>query len=373
MLVKIDPQSGNDLEEAEVMSFASLPFNGDSNAREEHLEDLIAENASVIESANGDDSGESLLIIGRQVRTTTSKRMDLVALDGSGVLILIEVKRDAEDMKHRKDHAEIQAVRYAAGLAKLRSVDDIVTNLYGPYIARYQASELEREGGKRTAEEWARKKILEFMRDNDIDRDRLNHDQRIVLIGASFDEDTKSAAAWMARNGMPIRLIEVQPVRVGDCYFLNITQVLPVSLYEDYYVDVVTKEDGRKSALKSMPSGITRTARIRLDAIIEAGLVGIGDEIYFKKQPDNLAVIVDGRRCRYKGRELSILQWSKELTGWGAVNIYEWIVHVPSGQLLDDLRVTLEQQLEADTISSDATDDDSNSQPDQVADSIGIE
>jgi hypothetical protein len=67
-----------------------------------------------------------MLVIGRQVINETNRRMDLVALDNTGAIILIEVKRDPKDMMYRKDNAEIQAVRYAASLATLRTIDDLV-------------------------------------------------------------------------------------------------------------------------------------------------------------------------------------------------------------------------------------------------------
>ena len=105
------------LEEAEDVSFASLPIRADgSSAKEADLEDLITNNVNMIEATGDDD--ETLLVIGRQVRTSTGKVMDLVALDNTGAITLIEVKRDTRDVKARSDHAEIQAVRYAASLAR---------------------------------------------------------------------------------------------------------------------------------------------------------------------------------------------------------------------------------------------------------------
>ena len=83
------------------------------------------------------------------------------------------------------------------------------------------------------------------MTDNQINPARLNHTQRIVLIGASFDPDTWSAAAWLAANGLPIRMIEVQPHKVGDLYLLNATQLIPVAVYEDIYVSVLPGSEGR--------------------------------------------------------------------------------------------------------------------------------
>lgn len=365
MLAKIDPSKGTDAEVLDLIRFKDLPFDG-KGAREEHLEDLIADNVYLIESAFGDDDSYTLLIIGRQVYTTTQRRMDLVAIDSSGALILIEVKRDAEDVKNRKDHAEIQSVRYAASLAKLRTVDELVSNIYGPYIQRFCNEELQNKGGGRTAEEWARRKLDQFIRENDVDDSQLNHRQEIVLVGASFDEDTKSAAAWIAKYGVPFRVIEVQPIQYGKEYFLNVVQIIPPAEYEDFYVDLVRPRVKSSSGAKSSTKTAGSYSRPRLPKIVEYGLVKKGDELFIRGDKDKRATLIDGKTCRYKGEEMPILKWAKQMKGWSAVNIYDWLGHVPSDKLLEDLRVELEEQLakeEALTLTDTETDDAAQSTP----------
>ena len=63
-----------------------------------------------------------------------SARNDLVALDGSGSLVLIEIKRDSSDMVARPEALEFQAVRYAASLAIIQSVDDLVERIFARYM-----------------------------------------------------------------------------------------------------------------------------------------------------------------------------------------------------------------------------------------------
>src|SRR5687768_14352841 len=77
-------------EETEEVPFSSIPI-GTKAALEAHLEEMIAENVNLIEASADDDGAETLLIIGRQVITDSGKRMDLVALDNTGAIILIEV------------------------------------------------------------------------------------------------------------------------------------------------------------------------------------------------------------------------------------------------------------------------------------------
>ena len=331
-----------ELEEAEGIRFASLPFSNSGNALEDHLEDLLAQNVNVIEEARDNDT-ESLLVIGRQVVTNTGKRMDLVALNNDGALILIEVKRDAQDVKAPDDHAEIQSVRYAASLATLKSQEDLVTRLYGPYIQKFGVDDLRNNGGARSPDEWARKKLGDFIRDNDINSASVNSTQKIVLIGAAFDSDTKSAAAWMAANGLPIRMIEVRPHTLDGIYYLNIEQIIPVPQYKDFYVDVTSKMTKRKTAA---PSGVPRKSRLRLADLFDAGKVKAGDDVWFSNARERIATLTTSQKCTFEGKEMSLLAWTKEVSGWSAVNIYEWVKHGPSDRLLEELRVELESDVE---------------------------
>ncbi|MFO8066930.1 MAG: hypothetical protein R6U11_05040, partial [Bacteroidales bacterium] len=59
--------------------------------------------------------------IGSQVTNSEKGRSDLTAIDDNGNLVLIEIKRDIEDIKARKEELEFQAIRYAAGYAKIKT------------------------------------------------------------------------------------------------------------------------------------------------------------------------------------------------------------------------------------------------------------
>ncbi len=363
MLVRIAINANvAEVEEAESILFASLPIGlsaSKTTAHEADLEDLLAANVDLIEgSGDGDDT---LLIIGRQVKTSSGKVMDLVALDSSGALSLIEVKRDEKDVKVRKDHAEIQSVRYAASLARLRTADDLVMKLYAPYIERYQAQDHAANGGARSSVEWARKKLADFIDTNKIPAERINHSQKIVLIGAGFDEDTKSAAAWMAKNGLPLRVVEVRPYSVGPGnYVLDIQQVIPPLLTEDFYVDVTSAGTARRRAATGAESG--RTSRLKLKDLLAAGVLKVGDAVWFKGKPDKQAYLTPDGGCSFEGSKMSLSSYSKAISGWSGVNNFAWIHHGPSDRLLGQLREEVEskqfaeeQALEAKSLALNAT------------------
>src|SRR5579885_296377 len=82
------------------------PVSLSSEILEEHLEDWIATDSSIL--------GEPLLIIGRQLIIPDVKdRLDLLALDPQGKAVIIELKRGK-----LKDPVDMQALRYASYISK---------------------------------------------------------------------------------------------------------------------------------------------------------------------------------------------------------------------------------------------------------------
>jgi len=330
----------NDLptvDQVEEIRFSDLPFR-EGSALERDLEELIANNVNLIEQ----DEEETMLVIGRQIRTGTGRVMDLVAIDNTGALTLIEVKRDMHDVRSRVDHAEIQSVRYAASLAALRTTDELVIHLFAPYIRKFvDTSKVDM--GSRTPEEWARKKLTDFLNNNQVPSNRVNHTQNIVLIGGSFDEDTKSAAAWMAANELPIRVIEVRPCQVGSEYCLDVQQVIPVPEYQDFYTDI-NRQPRSKSLSKSGPVGARRKRLGRAD-LFEAGYLRRGDEIFVSLDPEKRATVLDRKYCEFDGEKLTYLQWARQITGWSSVNIFQVMVLVSTGETFGTLRERLESEI----------------------------
>lgn len=116
MIIPIKIQDNIDLDdiESENKSFKSLCL------KEENIEEFLRKNIEVLI----DD--ETLLIVGRQVRNEKNGRSDLTAVDNSGNIVLIEIKRDRKDIEHRREAFEFQAIRYAASYATIEKTDDLV-------------------------------------------------------------------------------------------------------------------------------------------------------------------------------------------------------------------------------------------------------
>ena len=161
--IKIDSQnedskaivSGGSINETEFSSLGLL---------EKHIEDWIADNPGIL--------GDDLLIIHKQYSgfDKTNARLDLLAVDEDGKVVIIELKRD-----HTGSDAHWQAIRYASYIHRAQR-EDIVGILadYGK-ITRDEASD----------------RLRKHIGADDLNG--LNYDQRIILASHRFAPETTIA------------------------------------------------------------------------------------------------------------------------------------------------------------------------------------
>lgn len=287
---------------------------------------------------------EDMLVVGQQPRNVEGGRADLVAVDGQGNLVLIELKRDVADMMARREPFEFQAIRYAASYATLGTQHDVVERLYAPYIRRHQA-EMEMHG--LTPDEMASRRLKAFLEDNNAGQ-TFNQRQRIALIASGFDEQTLSACAWLARNGVDISCTKVGPVRYGEQLYLELETLVPVPKEEDLFVELaIPGESVTRSvrAARGETEASTRQTLPRMARLLEWGVIKVGDAVFIKDRPESIATILDARTVSYKGEKLRFNIWGQKVTTWSAINIYEWTVHQASGKTLDELRQNKMEQI----------------------------
>ena len=73
--------------------------------------------------------------------------------------------------------------------------------------------------------------------------------------------------------------------------------------------------------------------------LIEWGLVApLVDKIYIQGHDEQPALLLDPRTVAYRGETVSINDWAKQITGWRAINVYEWVVVAREGKTLATLR-----------------------------------
>jgi len=288
---------------------------------EARLEEFVRKNIGVLLP------DETLLIVGQQPKNKEGGRADLVAVDGHGDLVLIELKRDVEDARARREPFESQAIRYAASCAGISAPHDLVQGLFAPYVERHTG---EYDTGELTASERASKDLTDFLRKNEAEAS-FNRRQRIVLIASSFDPQVLSAAAWLAKNGIDIRCLRLSPIRYGQQSFLEVEQVIPPPSLDQYVVEFA--EHGGRRARRVTGEGLPRMAEL-----FEWKIVAPGDRIWIRDHEAESAEMIDQMYVSFEDQKMKYNDWGRKVTGWSSINIYEWTCHGPTKRILDALR-----------------------------------
>lgn len=192
-------------------SFSELKFR-----ERDHLQEWIANDPSTL--------GEELLIIQKEFNgfSETNERLDLLALDKLGNLVIIENKLDDSG----KD-VTWQVIKYASYCASLTKQD--ILNIYQDYL-----------GSSAIAQEM----ISEFFDNRDISEIVLNqglNSQRLILIAANFRKEVTSTVLWLMNFKIRLQCFKVTPFAFGDQLFLNVEQILPTKDTEDFAISIATK------------------------------------------------------------------------------------------------------------------------------------
>lgn len=294
------------------------------NMDEKDVEEIIKENSALI------TEDDSLLIVGQQVRNASNAISDLIGINQNGDIVLIEIKRDIRDITMRREAFEFQAIRYAASLAKLKDIDALIHQIYVPYLEKSTAKLTD----GLTIIEQARRNILNFFRDNEIAQEDFNEKQQVILVASDFDDQTKSAVAWLNQNGVDIHCYKLVPYKINDELYIASERILPLDNYEDYFIDPSNRSTGSQLRQKRT---YTRRSLPRIDVMLEWGIVKAGDQLKAKNH-DSTATLLSSGNVDVDGEEKSLQQWLKEVTGWSSVQTYAMAIHVETNKELSELR-----------------------------------
>lgn len=311
--------SKNEAIYVEPTSFSELQMT------EHDLEELIKHNTNLI------SEDESMLIVGQQVRNSDNGICDLVALNQNGDLVLIEIKRDKKDIEARREAFEFQAIRYAAGFATITDIDDLISKIYAPFLEKNQNNH---HNPTLTITEQANRNIVSFFEENNITIEDFNQRQQIILVASDFDLQTKSAVAWLNQSGVEINCYKLIPYKIKEELYIDSEKILPLDQYEDYYVDLKGKSTTSKIKSKRQSN---RRSLPRIDEMLEWGVVKQGDLLRAKNH-DSTVILKGNGNVEFNGKETSIQQWLKEITGWPSVQTYAFTEHVEKGKTLSDIR-----------------------------------
>ena len=216
-------KDNNKIDKIESKTFHELGFR-----EREHLQEWIAKNPACL----GD---EELLIIQKEFDgfNDTNERLDLLALDKYGALVVIENKLDDTGRD-----VNWQALKYVSYCSTL-SVPQIV-DIYQAYL------------DKQGKDEKAKEKLVEFYDDKPFEEISLNErDQRMILVAGNFRKEVTSTAMWMINHGIQVQCFKATPYKHGEDLLLDIEQIIPVKEAEEYIIKMADKAKEAESVRES--------------------------------------------------------------------------------------------------------------------------
>ena len=156
----------------------------------------------------------------------SGRSIDLLGLDSKGRLVVIELKRTATG-----DHAELQAIRYAAMVSILTS--ERIIEAHQEYM------------GKWGIEGDAAERIQQHLAETEFE-DIYTESPRIILVSEGFSRELTTSVLWLNDNGLDITCIQLQPFRNGKELLIESSQVIPVPGSEALLVQAQSKREEAK-------------------------------------------------------------------------------------------------------------------------------
>ncbi|KJF96277.1 membrane protein [Photobacterium angustum] len=160
------------------------------------------------------------------------RRIDLLAIDKSANLVVIELKRDEIGA-----HMELQSLRYAAMISTMTF--DKACSYFEEYIEK---EELDLN---------ARQTILDFVDLDESSLDDFGNDVRIVLASADFGKELTTSVLWLRDKGIDISCVRLTPYRYNDDVLINAEQIIPVPEVEEYQVKFREKQVEQRTSKKT--------------------------------------------------------------------------------------------------------------------------
>ena len=137
-----------------------------------HMEDWISKHPQIL--------GEELLVVTTEYDKfdKTSNRLDILAIDNAGKLVVIELKRDVADK-----FTDLQAIHYAAYISTFtfKDIIEIRAKYYGK------------------SEEEVEDEIINFIENEEFTD--FDNQPRIIIVSNEFKEETLASVLWLRDMG----------------------------------------------------------------------------------------------------------------------------------------------------------------------------
>lgn len=210
----------NRITKIKQMKFTELGF-----SERNHLQEWLANQPDAL--------GEELLILQKEFDgfDDTRERLDLLALDKQGALVVIENKLDDSGR-----NVVWQSLKYASYCSTLSKTQ--IGAMYQKYLDKTNP-------GKD-----AQALICEFLGKEEFAEVVLNpgNDQRIIMVAAEFRKEVTSTVLWLLKHRVFVKCFKATPFQDGTDVFLTVEQLIPLPEAEELMIGISEKEVEEQSA-----------------------------------------------------------------------------------------------------------------------------
>jgi len=241
----------NDLEKVSKITESS--FSGLNIWERQHIEEWVRTNPEML--------GEDLLVVSIEFDrfSNSSDRLDVLALDRLGNLVVVELKRDSA-----AGYADLQAIRYAAMVSSMTV--EVLIPYYISYRKKYYDETL--------SESEAQNQIVEFVESDSFTE--LSNKPRIILCSEGFSQEITATVLWLRESDIDISCVKITPYKIDDDKIVIVPKVvIPLEEAKQYLIDIKRKEEIKEQSIRKYRP---KTMKI----LIENHLVHKGDKIYLK-------------------------------------------------------------------------------------------
>jgi hypothetical protein len=265
-----------------------------------HIQEWIRANPLIL--------GEELLVVSMEFDrfSNSSDRLDLLALDRDGNLVVVELKRDP-----LAGYADLQAIRYAA------MVSSMTIEKLAPHYVSYQKQHCSCE----LTNSEAVSKIKEFVGEDTFSE--LSSTPRIILCSEGFSQEITTTVLWLRSLQVDISCVQITPYRHKGSFIIVPKVLIPLDEARQYLIDIKTKEAGLEQLVKA------RRPR-SMQVILENALLKAGDSICLKSNLPTW-VTYDSEDLTFhatvtgKNGQSNAIRWAKDSQEYSISNL-TWLI-----------------------------------------------
>lgn len=161
----------------------------------------------------------------------SQRRIDLLAIDKDGNLVVIELKRTETG-----EQMELQALRYAAMVSTLTFSRAI--EIYQRYLLSINSMDNSEE------------RLLNFLNWEEPREEEFALDVRIILVSANFSKELTTSVMWLNERNLDIRCIRLVPYKYKEEIIIDVQQIIPLPEVESYQIKIKQQSEERREARK---------------------------------------------------------------------------------------------------------------------------